>query len=33
MNSLIGRYSLEGNTAGQPNGNFFLDKAGARAVS
>lgn len=33
MNSLIDRYSLEGNTDGQPNGQFYLDKDGARAVS
>ena len=33
MNSLIGRYSLEGNDKGTPNGSFFLDKDGARAVS
>ena len=33
MNSLIGRYSLEGNTDGQPNGQFYLDKDGAKAVA
>jgi hypothetical protein len=33
MNSLIGRYSLEGNDNGQPNGNFYLDKDGAKAVA
>jgi len=33
MNSLIGKYSLEGNDNGQPNGVYFLDKVGAKAVS
>lgn len=33
MNSLISRYSLEGNNGGIPTGNFFLDKDGAKAVS
>ena len=33
MNSLISRYSLEGNSDGTPNGNFYLDQAGAKAVA
>ena len=33
MNSLISRYSLEGNTNGEPNGHFYLTKEGTRAVS
>jgi len=33
MNSLISVYSLEGNDGGNPNGRFYLDKAGARAVA
>jgi hypothetical protein len=33
MNSLIDRYSLEGNTDGKPNGQFYLDKDGAKAVA
>jgi len=33
MNSLISRYSLEGNEKGTPTGNFYLDKDGARAVA
>ena len=33
MNSLIGVYSIEGNDNGTPDGNFYLDKAGALAVS
>lgn len=32
MNSLISKYSLEGNDKGVPNGHFYLDKAGAKAV-
>ena len=33
MNSLIGRYSLEGNTDGEPNGHFYLDRTGANSVA
>jgi len=33
MNSLISVYSLEGNDGGTPNGQFFLDKEGAKAVA
>jgi len=33
MNSLIGKYSIEGNSDGAPNGNFYLDLPGAYAVS
>ena len=33
MNSLISKYSIEGNSAGSPNGNFYLDLPGAYAVS
>ena len=33
MNSLISRYSLEGNVGGKPNGHFYLNKEGALAVS
>jgi len=33
MNSLISKYSVEGNSDGQPNGNFMLDLPGAYAVS
>ena len=33
MNSLISRYSLEGNTGGKPNGQFYLTKEAAKAVS
>lgn len=33
MNSLISKYALEGKTDGSPNGKFYLDKAGAYAVS
>ena len=33
MNSLIGKYSIEGNTDGAPNGNFYLDLPAAYAVS
>lgn len=33
MNSLISRYSVEGNSDGVPNGNFYLDLPGASAVA
>jgi len=33
MNSLISKYALEGKTDGAQNGKFYLDKAGAFAVS
>ena len=33
MASLISRYSLEGNTDGEPNGHFYLDRAGANSVA
>ena len=33
MNSLISRYSIEGNTNGEPNGHFYLDRAGANSVA
>jgi len=33
MNSLISKYSLEGNTGGKPNGHFFLNKEGVTAVA
>ena len=33
MNSLISRYSIEGNDNGTPTGNFSLDLAGAYSVS
>lgn len=33
MNSLISKYSLEGNDKGTPNGHFYLDKDAAKAVS
>ena len=33
MQSLISRYSIEGNTDGVANGKFYLNKEGARAVS
>ena len=33
MNSLIMKYALEGKTDGAPNGKFYLDKSGMRAVS
>lgn len=33
MNSLIGRYSIEGNTDGNPNGFFYLDYPAAFAVA
>lgn len=33
MNSLISKYALEGNTNGQPNGHFFLNREGVTAVA
>ena len=33
MNSLISRYSIEGNNNGVANGHFYLNREGARAVS
>ena len=33
MNSLISKYSLEGNDKGTPDGQFWLDKPAALAVS
>jgi len=33
MNSLISKYSVEGNDAGTPTGDFYLDRKGARAVA
>lgn len=33
MNSLIFKYSVEGNSGGRPNGNFYLEKDGARNVA
>jgi len=33
MNSLISKYSLEGNTDGEPNGHFYLDRKAINAVS
>jgi hypothetical protein len=32
MNSLISKYSIEGNDMDQPTGQFYLDKDGAKAV-
>ena len=32
MWSLISKYTLEGNTDGEPNGHFYLNLAGAEAV-
>jgi hypothetical protein len=33
MNSLIGKYSIEGETNGKPNGQFVLDRKAVQAVS
>jgi hypothetical protein len=33
MNSLISKYSIEGNDEGVPTGNFYLDLPAAYAVS
>jgi hypothetical protein len=33
MNSIIGKYALEGKAGGKPNGKFFLDKKGAAGVA
>ena len=33
MHSLITKYALEGNTNGKPNGHFFLNKEGVKAVA
>ena len=33
MESIISKYSLEGNTDGQPNGHFYVTKAGCEAIS
>ena len=33
MNSLISKYSVEGNAGGQPNGHFFVRKSDGLAVA